>query len=182
MTLVDEGHPGARAVTVWTLQILNPSEVVPGRSPAFAVEWQPVDGDKAELSADLYERVGRAWGWVDRINWTNAEWAAWANRDTHHLFLGRVDGEICGYVELDQQGPNVEVAFFGLLADFIGKGIGGWLLGQGLREAWLLPGVERVWVHTCDLDAPTALSNYQARGFVITDTAIEWRLPLLPEC
>ena len=181
MTLVDEGHPGARAVTVWTLQILNPSEVVPGRSPAFAVEWQRVDGDKAELSADLYERVGRAWGWVDRINWTNAEWAGWANREALHLFVVRVDGEICGYVELDQQGPNVEVAFFGLLADFIGKEIGGWLLGQGLREAWLLPGVERVWVHTCDLDAPTALSNYQARGFVITDTAIEWRLPLLPE-
>ena len=53
MTLVDEGHPGARAVTVWTLQILDPSEVVPGRLPTFAVEWQRVDGDKAELSADL---------------------------------------------------------------------------------------------------------------------------------
>ncbi|MEI7631580.1 MAG: hypothetical protein WCJ73_10655, partial [Actinomycetes bacterium] len=69
MTLVDEGHPGAHAVTVWTLQILDPSEVVPGRLPAFAVEWQRVAGDKAELSADLYERVGRAWGWVDRIDW-----------------------------------------------------------------------------------------------------------------
>ena len=50
MTLVDEGHPGARAVTVWTLQLLDPSEVVPGQLPTFAVEWQRVDGDKAELS------------------------------------------------------------------------------------------------------------------------------------
>ena len=181
MTLVDESHPGARAVTVWTLQLLDPAEVVPGRVPPIAVEWQRVGENKAELSADLYERVGRAWGWVDRIDWANADWAAWANRDTNHLFVGRVNGEICGYVELDQQGPNVEVAFFGLLAEFIGQGIGGWLLSEGLREAWLLPDVERVWVHTCDLDAPTALRNYQARGFVITDTAIQWRLPLLPE-
>ncbi|GDX32148.1 N-acetyltransferase [Actinomycetes bacterium] len=176
MTLVDKGHPGARAVTVWTLQQLDRAAVVPGRVPATVVEWQPVRAHKAELSAELYERVGRAWGWVDRACWTNAEWAVWANPDTHHLFVGRVGGEICGYVELDQQGTDVEVAFFGLLAEFMGQGIGGWLLGEGLREAWLLPGVERVWVHTCELDAPTALANYQARGLVICDTAIEWRL------
>lgn len=181
MTLVDEGHPDARPVKVWTLQQLDPAAVVPGRVPAKAVEWQRVGDNKAELSAELYERVGRAWDWVDRAYWTNADWAEWANRDTHHLFLGCVDGEICGYVELDQQGPDVEVAFFGLLADFIGQGLGGWLLSEGLREAWLLPGVARVWVHTCELDAPTALSNYQARGLVITGTEIEWRLPPLPK-
>ena len=25
----------------------------------------------------------------------------------------------------------------------------------------------RVWVHTCDLDHPNALVNYQARGFSV---------------
>ncbi len=179
MTLVDKNHPDARPVKVWTLQQLDRAAVLPGRVPATVVEWRPVRANKPELSAELYERVGRAWGWVDRAPWTDADWAAWADRDTNHLFLGLVEGEICGYVELDQQGPDVEVAFFGLLAEYIGQGLGGWLLGEGLREAWLLPGVERVWVHTCELDAPTALANYQARGLVICDTAIEWRLPLV---
>ena len=179
MTLGDEGHPGARAVKVWTLQQLDRAAVVPGRVPKSAVQWQRAVANKAELSAGLYERVGGAWGWFDRAAWTDADWAGWANRDNHHLFLGLVEGEICGYVELDQQGPEVEVAFFGLLAEFIGQGLGGWLLSAGLREAWLLPGVERVWFHTCELDAPTALAYYQARGLVICDVAIEWRLPLV---
>ncbi|MGY4541959.1 hypothetical protein ACVWY0_001872 [Arthrobacter sp. UYNi723] len=29
-----------------------------------------------------------------------------------------------------------------------------------------LPQVSRVWVHTCTLDGPAALANYQSRGFV----------------
>jgi hypothetical protein len=28
-------------------------------------------------------------------------------------------------------------------------------------------GARRVWVHTCDLDHPRALANYQARGFEV---------------
>jgi hypothetical protein len=29
------------------------------------------------------------------------------------------------------------------------------------------PAPSRVWVHTCTLDHPGALANYQARGFAI---------------
>ena len=39
-------------------------------------------------------------------------------------------------------------------------------------------GASRVWVHTCSLDGPTALANYQARGFRLYDTkTIELELP-----
>ena len=30
-----------------------------------------------------------------------------------------------------------------------------------------LPPTARVWVHTCTLDGPAALANYQARGLVV---------------
>jgi hypothetical protein len=33
--------------------------------------------------------------------------------------------------------------------------------------------VVRVWVHTCTLDGPTALRNYEARGFRVYDTVEE---------
>jgi hypothetical protein len=32
------------------------------------------------------------------------------------------------------------------------------------------PAIRRVWLHTCSLDHPAALANYQARGFRIFDT------------
>jgi hypothetical protein len=48
---------------------------------------------------------------------------------------------------------------------------------MGLRLAWALaarwPGIEpvsRVWVHTCTLDGPAALANYQARGMTVYRT------------
>jgi GNAT superfamily N-acetyltransferase len=67
---------------------------------------------------------------------------------------------------------GIEITYFGLLAGFIGKGLGGAMLGCALQRAWML-GPDRVWVHTCTLDHPAALANYQARGMRIYRTAIE---------
>ena len=63
--------------------------------------------------------------------------------------------------------------YFGLGVRFIGKGMGGYLLSQANEKAWLLENTQRVWVHTCSLDHPSALKNYQARGFSIFKTEIE---------
>jgi GNAT superfamily N-acetyltransferase len=55
-----------------------------------------------------------------------------------------------------------------LLPEFIGRGLGGALLTSAIEEAWRMsPPIYRVWVHTCDLDHPAALANYQARGMVV---------------
>jgi GNAT superfamily N-acetyltransferase len=84
-----------------------------------------------------------------------------------------------GYFELEQQTQgNVEVAYFGLLPQFVGKGLGGQLLTAAVSRAWEL-GARRVWVHTCDLDHPRALENYQARGFRVFK--VEARLEELPD-
>jgi GNAT superfamily N-acetyltransferase len=65
-----------------------------------------------------------------------------------------------------QEGGQVELAYFGLLPSFIGRGLGTELLAAAIDRAWQLrPG--RVWVHTCTLDHPRALQTYQSRGFEI---------------
>ena len=56
----------------------------------------------------------------------------------------------------------MEIAYFGLLPAFHGRGSGGALLEHALRRGFELG--DRVWVHTCTLDGPHALANYQARG------------------
>lgn len=38
-------------------------------------------------------------------------------------------------------------------------------LDEAVQRAWALA-PNRVWLHTCTLDHPAALSNYLARGFV----------------
>jgi GNAT superfamily N-acetyltransferase len=58
----------------------------------------------------------------------------------------------------------VEIAYFGLLPEFLGRGLGRYLLTEAATRAFDL-GASRVWLHTCTLDDPAALPNYRARGF-----------------
>jgi hypothetical protein len=48
------------------------------------------------------------------------------------------------------------------------------LLSVAVQRAWS-QGAERVWLHTCSLDGPHALANYQARGFQIYQTKKHWQ-------
>ena len=69
-----------------------------------------------------------------------------------------------GVLRTARRGRSVEVAHFGLLSAFHGRGLGGWLLTVALRRAQELG--DPVWLHTCTLDGPAALPNYLARGMV----------------
>ncbi|GGQ19011.1 GNAT family N-acetyltransferase [Shewanella litoralis] len=122
----------------------------------------------------LYQFVGAAWEWIDKLTWTNSQWQAYSEADNLHLYVAYVDGAPAGYFELQQQeNGNVEIMYFGLAERFIGRGFGGYLLTQAIEHAWSLPDTQRVWVHTCSLDHPSALHNYQARGFILFRTDIE---------
>ena len=61
---------------------------------------------------------------------------------------------------------EIEIAYFGILEDYFGKKLGGFLLSEAIKKSFLV-GVKRVWVHTCSLDHQNALKNYLARGMTI---------------
>ncbi|WP_202410252.1 GNAT family N-acetyltransferase [Pseudomaricurvus sp. HS19] len=118
----------------------------------------------------LYQLVGEAWSWTDKLSLTDQAWQEYAENDNLRTWVAYVEGSIAGYYELQVQDEgNVELVYFGLAPDFIGKGLGGYLLTHAIATAWSLPGTRRVWVHTCDLDHPNALKNYEARGFTLYD-------------
>jgi len=122
------------------------------------------------LNRFLYAEVGADWAWVDRLAWSDEEWRTWIDRPQLMTWVAYLRGTPAGYFELEMQpGNDVEIAYFGLLPQFIGKGIGGILLTRAIECSWGM-GAERVWVHTCTLDHPQALSNYQARGLRLFKT------------
>jgi GNAT superfamily N-acetyltransferase len=126
------------------------------------------------LNRFLYTEVGRDYYWTDRLVWDDARWWAWVNRPEQQTWIGYVQGTPAGYFELEaQEGGTVELAYFGLLSPFIGQGLGGALLTEAIRQAWAFAPhqpCQRVCVDTCTLDHPSALGNYQARGFQIYRT------------
>jgi GNAT superfamily N-acetyltransferase len=94
----------------------------------------------------------------------------------HVLYL---DGAPGGYFELRRHDDrSIEVAYFGLMADYIGRGLGSWLLAQATRAAWEEK-PERVRLHTSTLDHPHALPNYLRRGFQVVRTEV-YQLEAVP--
>lgn len=176
MTLVAGPGPGVREVVVTELEMTAPGLLRPGRAPAVEATLVRAERPAPELSRFFYRAVGGDWYWLDRLDWTYDQWRAWVGSPGHELWSCWVDGVPAGYAELDRQpGGDVELAYFGLLPGFAGLGLGGWLLTRAVERAWQVEGTRRVWVHTCDLDSPTALANYRARGFVPCGTTVEHR-------
>jgi GNAT superfamily N-acetyltransferase len=181
VTQVDGPGPGVRDVVVTELAMTDLGQLRPGREPDVEASLVRALRPAPELSRFFYRAVGGDWYWLDRIDWTYDQWHAWVTAPGYELWTCWVDGAPAGYVELDRQdGGVVEVAYFGLLPDFAGLGLGGWLLTRAIERAWEVEGTTRVWVHTCDLDSPTALANYQARGFVPVATYLEHRDTSVP--
>ena len=133
--------------------------------PGLVVELvqRPTPG----LYRECYRRVGEAYLWRDRWDWTDTEIEAHLAQPEITLHVARREGALAGWYELRRvpEDRSVEIAYFGLAPDAIGQGLGKHLLSCAVRDAWAL-GPKRVWLHTCTLDHPHALPNYQKRGFV----------------
>lgn len=114
----------------------------------------------------LYQVVGETWRWRDRLVMPEAELRDVLAQPGCSVDVLYVAGVPAGYVELLREGDQTEIAYFGLRPAYFGRGLGKHLLSYGIERAWEA-GAQRVWLHTCNLDGPYALANYQKRGFKI---------------
>ena len=120
----------------------------------------------------LYNTVGAAWHWVDRGKLSDEELAAIVQNpavEVHVLYAGGVPA---GYAELDRRSPpDIELAYFGIMPEFIGQRLGPYLLNWSIEKAFSYA-PRRYWVHTCTLDHPKALGVYRRAGFEIYDRKV----------
>jgi GNAT superfamily N-acetyltransferase len=167
-------------VTTWSLEMRDRARLNAARPPTRPFDVERTEVVQPELNRFLYAAVGGDWYWIGRLPWTYARWQAWLDRPEVETWVARRGGSPAGYFELEQQaGGSVELAYFGLMPQFVGQGLGGHLLTVAISRAWELPDARRVWVHTCSLDHPFALANYQARGFEIF--SVETEIAELPD-
>ena len=114
----------------------------------------------------LHDAVGKDYHWLSRRKLPDDELAAILGDPRHEVHVLHVDGSPAGFAELDRRQPEeVELVQFGLMADFIGQGLGKWFLQWTIDKAWSCQ-PRRLWLHTCTLDHPAALPLYKKAGFV----------------
>src|SRR6476661_7508443 len=156
-------------VTRTYLELTDPAQFRGGPDPAAFpdVALERVAHPEPALYRRCYRTVGEAFHWRDRWDWTDAQIRAHLGQPEISLHVASRNGTLAGWYELKREPATgaVEVGYFGIVGEQIGKGFGKHLLARAVRDAWE-PGVRRVWLHTCTLDHPHALPNYRARGFV----------------
>lgn len=170
-----------RTVTTWWLEQTSPEDLSPARMPdaASGIRIARAEVPSPEFSRFLYTAVGADVTWTDRLTWSHARWREFLERPAVETWVAYDRGTPAGFIELEGEPDGVvEITYFGLLAAFRGRRIGGGLLSYGTARAWDLAdrwpdgraATKRVWVHTCSKDGRYALGNYERRGFRLYDT------------
>ena len=140
-------------------------------SPLKLVRWPQPSAAKYRT---LFARVGTPWLWFSRVLLDDVALLAIIHDPLVeiHAVVDPAGIEV-GILELDFRiGGQVEISYFGLIAELAGKGLGRWLMAETLARAWRKD-ITRVWVHTCTLDHPSALNFYQRQGFAPYQRQIE---------
>lgn len=122
----------------------------------------------------LYYGVGKDWNWLDRMVMPDRELEELINANTTEVYSVSIEGMVAGFAEFLQTNNFVEIVYFGLFPDFIGKGIGKQFLQAVVQKAW---SYHPKWIqlNTCELDHPNALSVYLKVGFSIVKEQMEER-------
>ena len=152
--------------------MLSPPEREP-RCPPLGATVHPVGHITLSFYRYLYNSVGADWNWHDRRTLADDSLDTLIHAPGLEIHVLWQDGCPAGFCELDfSVVGQVKLVYFGLLPEFIGRGLGGYFLDWSVARMWR-PGVERVWVHTCTLDHPAALAQYQKAGFYAYQTTVE---------
>lgn len=160
------------ATIVTSLEMVERPKPRPAPPAPFRLtRWKEPSVEKYRA---LFRRVGEPWLWFSRLVISEAELTAIIHDPAVEIYAveDRRGIEI-GLLELDfRQAGQTEIGFFGLVPELAGKGNGAWLMAQALGLGWRRD-TQRMWVHTCTLDHPGALSFYRKHGFVPFERAVE---------
>ena len=166
-------EPGHIATIVTSLEMTQRPLLRPlPTSQLQLVRWQKPALEKYRA---LYRRVGEPWLWFSRLVMPDGELTAIIHDDGVKIWAVTDQAGIeLGILELDFRADGqCEIGFFGLVPELNGKGHGRWMMAIALQSAWGHKGVVRVWVHTCTLDAPSALGFYCKSGFIPYQRQVE---------
>ena len=130
------------------------------------------------ISANEYRKyyygVGEKYSWLDRMVMPDEELYQKINASNVDIYIFYVQKKVAGYIEFVKEKSFVEILYFGLMPDFIGKGLGKYFLQWVIAKAW---SYQPQWIqlNTCTLDHPNALGTYKKAGFKEVRTEIQQR-------
>lgn len=152
-------------MTVTFLEMHHRPSALPPPVPKGKVAIFRTDNPPIHFYRYLYTTIGGPWLWVERRKMRDETLSAIISDPLNELYVLYVGGCPAGMGEIDFRKPDVaQIAYFGLVPDYIGRHLGYFFLYHIVANAWG-HAVKKVTVNTCTLDHPRALPLYQRMGF-----------------
>jgi GNAT superfamily N-acetyltransferase len=149
-------------------------------APSFpdGVEVQLVQDCTVEFYRYLYNTVGNPHVWWLRRTMPDHQLAGLLRDPRITIHALYADGQPAGFYELDSTAwPTVNLGYFGLMPQAVGRGFGYAFLRHAVDTAWRA-GPRVLTVNTCTADHPRALPTYKRAGFrVAREVREEWNVP-----
>lgn len=172
MISIDVNRIKFQPVTVTFFEMQEPQEFpVLLEETRFELLSKPVSVNEYRK---YYYGVGEKHFWLDRMVIPDEELSEKINAANVDIFLFYINNKVAGYIEFVKEEKYVEILYFGLMPEFIGKGYGRYFLQWVIAKAW---SYKPKWIqlNTCTLDHPNALGTYKKAGFKDVRTEIHQR-------
>jgi len=143
------------------------------KNPNENYEIKLVNPTDFQLNKFLYKYIGKKYHWIDRLSWTDKTWVDYVSNSKLSTYTLKNKEDLVGYFELiyHKDKKECEIVYFGILEEYFGKKLGGFLLSEAIKKSFKLD-TNRVWLHTCSLDHENALKNYLSRGMSVFKSEI----------
>ena len=150
------------------LEIKNQGDFKKVEKPSESYSVKIADPKNFQLNKFFYKSIGKNCQWIDRLIWSDLNWIDYVSNKNLFTYILKDQDEIAGYFELllNENNDEAEIAYLGILEEYFGKKLGGYLLSEAIKQSFRMKS-SRVWVHTCSLDHKNALRNYLSRGMKI---------------
>ena len=154
------------------LEINSLNELSEVKNRTLILNWKNFFND-FQLNKFFYKQIGKNHNWTDRLSWTDKNWIKYVSNPNLFTYVLKNKEEVVGYFEIIYHCKiyEAEIAYFGILEEYLGKRIGGYMLSEAIKKSFI-KNTKRTWVHTCSLDHKNALNNYLARGMKIYNSEI----------
>ena len=155
------------------LEIRSINELAAKNKPFNDLYFEKVNLPDFQLNKFFYKEIGKKHSWTDRLVWSDIKWTNYLESPGVNTYILKQNNDLIGYFEqiFDKDKLDCEIAYFGILEEYIGKQLGGYLLSEAIKTSFKI-GSKRIWVHTCSLDHKNALKNYLSRGMKVFKSEI----------
>ena len=126
-----------------SLKELNEVQKPEGNYSIYLVE--PSD---FQLNKFFYKQIGKKYFWKDRLDWSDKNWIDYVSNEKIFTYILKNNDDIIGYFELifHEIKGEAEIAYFGILENYFGKKLGGYLLSQAIKKAFQLKKIVQMYI------------------------------------